>query len=129
MQPSSQTGYQNFINTTDCHLIIQFPPGSTILLPSAILAHSNVVISSNKRRDSFMQFTAGTLFRWVEQGFLKTEDFYALLSDDQLESQKERDMAVGHMGSLCFRFLNSCCKICSVAKYNRFLPSIARVKL
>ena len=129
MQPSSQTGYQNFINTTGCHLVIEFPPGSTILLPSAILAHSNVVISSNERHYSFTQYTAGALFRWVEWGFLKTEDFYASLSDDELESQKERDTAVGHMGSLCFRFLNSCCEICFVAKYNRFLPSIARVKL
>jgi hypothetical protein len=46
----------------DCHLVIKFPPGSTILLPSAILAHSNVSITSEERCYSFTQYTAGVLF-------------------------------------------------------------------
>jgi hypothetical protein len=77
----------------DCHLVIEFPPGSTILLPSAILAHSNVVVSPNKTRYSFTQYTAGGLFRWVDRGFKKSADFYASLADDidELEAQKEKD--------------------------------------
>ncbi|ESK91158.1 hypothetical protein Moror_9523 [Moniliophthora roreri MCA 2997] len=33
----------------DLHLVIEFPPGATILLPSAILRHSNVAIGPNER--------------------------------------------------------------------------------
>jgi hypothetical protein len=32
----------------DCHLVIEFPPGFTILLLSAILTHSNVLVASDK---------------------------------------------------------------------------------
>jgi hypothetical protein len=75
----------------DCHLVIEFPPGSTILLPSAILAHSNVAVSSHETRYSFTQYTAGGLFRWVEQGFQKTKDFYDSLSDEEREVQQVKD--------------------------------------
>lgn len=77
----------------DCHLVIEFPPGSTILLPSAILAHSNVTILPNETRYSFTQYTAGGLFRWVDQGFAKSDDFYASLSDDELDAVKAEDSA------------------------------------
>jgi hypothetical protein len=53
----------------DLKLIIRFPPGSTILIPSAILRHSNIGIGPNERRYSFTQFTAAGLFRWVDNGF------------------------------------------------------------
>ncbi|KAJ7078691.1 hypothetical protein B0H15DRAFT_954372 [Mycena belliarum] len=53
----------------DLKLIIRFPPGSTILIPSAILRHSNVVIQPGEQRYSFTQFTAAGLFRWVDNGF------------------------------------------------------------
>ncbi|KAJ7789209.1 hypothetical protein B0H14DRAFT_2292555, partial [Mycena olivaceomarginata] len=48
--------------------IIQFPPGSTILIPSAILRHSNVGIAEGERRYSFTQYSAAGLFRWVHNG-------------------------------------------------------------
>ncbi|KAH9857662.1 hypothetical protein C2E23DRAFT_719904 [Lenzites betulinus] len=53
----------------DLKLMIEFPPGALILIPSAILRHSNTVIGSGERRYSFTQFSAGGLFRWVECGF------------------------------------------------------------
>jgi hypothetical protein len=53
----------------DLRLIIRFPPGSTILIPSAILRHSNVGIGPTERRYSFTQYTAAGLFRWVDNGF------------------------------------------------------------
>ncbi|KAJ7068935.1 hypothetical protein B0H15DRAFT_925906 [Mycena belliarum] len=53
----------------DLKLIIRFPPGSTILIPSAILRHSNVVIQPGEQRYLFTQFTAAGLFRWVDNGF------------------------------------------------------------
>jgi len=77
----------------DCHLVVEFPPGATILLPSAILAHSNVTISPEETRYSFTQYTAGGLFRWVDQGFAKSNDFYASLSDDELDAVKAEDSA------------------------------------
>ncbi|KAJ7088354.1 hypothetical protein B0H15DRAFT_780823 [Mycena belliarum] len=53
----------------DLKLIIRFPPGSTILIPSAILRHSNIGIQLGETRYSFTQFTAAGLFRWVDNGF------------------------------------------------------------
>ncbi|KAF8176160.1 hypothetical protein K438DRAFT_1770690 [Mycena galopus ATCC 62051] len=53
----------------DLKLVIRFPPGSTILIPSAILRHSNVNIAEGEKRYSFTQFTAAGLFRWVDNGF------------------------------------------------------------
>ncbi|THU89020.1 hypothetical protein K435DRAFT_678763 [Dendrothele bispora CBS 962.96] len=52
----------------DLGLIIQFPPGSTILIPSAYLRHSNTTIGPAERRYSFTQYTAGGLFRYAEDG-------------------------------------------------------------
>ncbi|KAJ6480177.1 hypothetical protein C8R45DRAFT_832350 [Mycena sanguinolenta] len=59
----------------DLHLIIRFPLGSTILLLSAIVRHSNVPIHSHERRCSFVQYTTGGLFRWVRNGF-KTDEVW-----------------------------------------------------
>ncbi|KAF8177123.1 hypothetical protein K438DRAFT_2022378 [Mycena galopus ATCC 62051] len=53
----------------DLKLVIRFPPGSTILIPSAILHHSNVNIAKGEKHYSFTQFTAAGLFRWVDNGF------------------------------------------------------------
>ncbi|OCH83552.1 hypothetical protein OBBRIDRAFT_566444, partial [Obba rivulosa] len=53
----------------DLGLVIEFPPGSTILIPSAILKHSNTAVQGSGRRLSFTQYSAGGLFRWVECGF------------------------------------------------------------
>ncbi|KAJ7170395.1 hypothetical protein C8R43DRAFT_876069 [Mycena crocata] len=59
----------------DLRLVIRFPPGSTILLPSALIRHSNVAIRPHERRCSFTQYTAGGLFRWISNGF-KTDDAF-----------------------------------------------------
>ncbi|TFK85451.1 hypothetical protein K466DRAFT_494704, partial [Polyporus arcularius HHB13444] len=61
----------------DAKLIIEFPPGSTILLPSAILRHSNVDIARHETRYSFTQYTAGGLFRWVRAGFQTLKSLHA----------------------------------------------------
>ncbi|KAJ7511928.1 hypothetical protein B0H11DRAFT_2214798 [Mycena galericulata] len=59
----------------DLKLVIRFPPGSTVLIPSAIVRHSNVPVREHERRYSFTQYTAGGLFRWVRNGF-KTEEAF-----------------------------------------------------
>ncbi|KAJ7614476.1 hypothetical protein FB45DRAFT_254627 [Roridomyces roridus] len=48
----------------ELRLIIRFPPGSTIFIPSAIITHSNTPIRPHEKRHSFTQFTSGSLFRW-----------------------------------------------------------------
>jgi hypothetical protein len=61
----------------DMKLVIEFPPGATILIPSAILRHSNVSLQPGEIRMSFTQYSAGGLFRWVDQGFRTAADFEA----------------------------------------------------
>ncbi|KII87535.1 hypothetical protein PLICRDRAFT_112987, partial [Plicaturopsis crispa FD-325 SS-3] len=53
----------------DLGLVIEFPPGATILIPSAVLKHSNTSIRPGETRYSFTQYCAGGLFRWVYNGF------------------------------------------------------------
>ncbi|KAI9060073.1 hypothetical protein FKP32DRAFT_1578629, partial [Trametes sanguinea] len=53
----------------DLRMIIELPPGSTILIPSAIICHSNTSIAPGERQYSFTQYSAGELFRWVACGF------------------------------------------------------------
>jgi hypothetical protein len=53
----------------DLKLIIRFPPGSTLLIPSALLRHSNTSIQAGEKRFSFTQFTAAGIFRFVDNGF------------------------------------------------------------
>ncbi|KAF7351474.1 hypothetical protein MSAN_01579600 [Mycena sanguinolenta] len=59
----------------DLKMVIRFPAGATILIPSAILRHSNVPVQAHETRYSFVQYSAGGLFRWVRNGFMTDEDF------------------------------------------------------
>ncbi|KII83425.1 hypothetical protein PLICRDRAFT_119504, partial [Plicaturopsis crispa FD-325 SS-3] len=54
----------------DLGLVIEFPPGSTILIPSAVVTHSNTPIQPGEKCFSFTQYTAAGLFRWVYNGFM-----------------------------------------------------------
>ena len=63
----------------DLGLVVEFPAGSTILFPSAIIRHGNVPVGPHERRASFTQFAAGGLFRYADYGFrtereLRTQD-------------------------------------------------------
>lgn len=53
----------------DLKLIIEFPAGSLILIPSASLVHSNIPVQRGDARASITQFCAGGLFRYVDNGF------------------------------------------------------------
>ncbi len=70
-------------------LVIEFPPGSTILIPSAIITHSNTSILPDETRYSFTQYAAGGLFRWVDHDFQKAEDFCASRTPEQLKELEE----------------------------------------
>ncbi|KAF8209478.1 hypothetical protein K438DRAFT_1572213, partial [Mycena galopus ATCC 62051] len=75
----------------DVKAIVEFPAGALILLPSATIAHSNVPVARGEEHISFTQFTAGNLFRYVDNGFrtqtqLATED---PVEHDRLMNAKE----------------------------------------
>ncbi|KAF9471426.1 hypothetical protein BDN70DRAFT_820016 [Pholiota conissans] len=95
------TALGDFNATHGGHLIlwelgiaVEFPSGSTALIPSAAITHSNVPIARHETRYSFTQFTAGGLFRWVDQGFQSTEKYTENLSAHEqakdLKRQQER---------------------------------------
>ena len=71
-------------------LVIEFPAGSTFFIPSAVITHYNTPIEKNETRYSFMQYTAGSIFRYVERGFQMDVDFYAGLSDDEIRQEDEK---------------------------------------
>ncbi|PPQ85549.1 hypothetical protein CVT26_010529, partial [Gymnopilus dilepis] len=86
----------------DLRLVIEFPAGSTILLPSAIIAHSNTPVKKDERRYSFAQYTAGGLFRWTENDFQLTKAFYSSLSPDRLEEEQKKNAERWRVGLSLF---------------------------
>ncbi|TRM55185.1 hypothetical protein BD626DRAFT_420029, partial [Schizophyllum amplum] len=73
----------------ECGLIVRFPPGSTVLIPSAIIHHSNTNIAHNETRYSVTQYTSGALFRWVEHGCMLDEKYYASLSETETRAAEK----------------------------------------
>lgn len=59
----------------DFGLVVEFPAGSTALIPSALIKHSNVPIQAGEKRYSIIQYAAGGLFRWVENGLMPAKDW------------------------------------------------------
>ncbi|KAF8958201.1 hypothetical protein BDZ97DRAFT_1668818, partial [Flammula alnicola] len=55
-------------------LIVEFPSGSLVLIPSATITHSNTPVANGDTRASFTQYAAGGLFRYVDYGFRKEKD-------------------------------------------------------
>lgn len=53
----------------DLKVVIEFPPGSLVAIPSGVCCHSNTRIQRNEQRYSFTQFAPGANFRWVDNGF------------------------------------------------------------
>ncbi|KAJ7669103.1 hypothetical protein B0H17DRAFT_1162256 [Mycena rosella] len=75
----------------DCKLIIEFPPRTTILIPSAAIFHSNIPIADGEHRYSFTQYTAGRIFCWIEHGFKSEEAYLAMLT----KKEREEEIALG----------------------------------
>ncbi|KAF9786616.1 hypothetical protein BJ322DRAFT_1003890, partial [Thelephora terrestris] len=49
-------------------IAVEFPPYSTIMLPSAILTHFNIAIQEGEKRLSIVQYNSSGLFRWLAYG-------------------------------------------------------------
>ena len=53
----------------DLGMIIEFPAGTCVCLPSALVTHSNIPTSDDEVRMSFTQYCSGEIFRYIENGF------------------------------------------------------------
>ncbi len=89
----------------DLKLIIDFPPGLTILILSAILRHSNTSISKGEHCYSFTQYMAGGLFRWVDYGFWTSEEYWGSLQGEDLMQAKNEHSEQWTMGLNMFSTL------------------------
>lgn len=70
-------------------LVIRFPPGSSILFPSALITHSNIPIQEDEKRYSILQYSAGALFRWRYNGFKSDKAFIASATREQLLKREQ----------------------------------------
>ncbi|KAJ3980008.1 hypothetical protein F5890DRAFT_1382949, partial [Lentinula detonsa] len=57
----------------DLSLVLKFPPGTVILIPSALLEQCNIIIKLGETRLSITFYSAG-LFRWCHNGFMSNKD-------------------------------------------------------
>ncbi|KAJ7301447.1 hypothetical protein DFH08DRAFT_682639, partial [Mycena albidolilacea] len=71
------------------NLIIRFPPGCSILIPSAVVTHSNTPIQPGEERFSLIQYSAGALFRWVDNGFKSDLAWYAAATAEDIARREE----------------------------------------
>jgi hypothetical protein len=72
----------------DLGIIVEFPPASTIFVPSAIVTHSNTPIQPYERRYSFTQYCAGGIFRFIANGFRSDADFLAQATKEEKEGRE-----------------------------------------
>ena len=71
------TSFGDYDHTKGGHLIlwdlkiaVEFPPYSTIFIPSAIVEHSNTATQPGEARSTITQYNSAGLFQWVAYGFL-----------------------------------------------------------
>lgn len=90
----------------EAKLVIELPPGHTILLPSAAIAHSNTPIQPGETRTSFTQYSAGGVFRWAEHGFQTETKYRAGMTADQLAQVAADNLARTKLGLALFSKLS-----------------------
>ena len=82
-------------------LIIRFPPGATIILPSAAVIHYNLPIPPTEERFSIVQYTAAGLFRWWAHGFRTTAQYRQALN---ITNREWREQAAARLRAGINRF-------------------------
>lgn len=92
----SITPLGNFDHTAGGHLalwnlglVVQVPPGSTVLIPSSLIVHSNATIQPNEIRYSIVQYASGHLFRWVRNGFRTDIAWHGQATAEQQRQRKK----------------------------------------
>jgi hypothetical protein len=83
----------------DLKMVIEFPPGALILIPSSTLTHSNIPVQQGDSRASFTQYFGGGLLRYIDNGFrtegeLQRQD-PAAFADMQCQKQMRWKMGLG----------------------------------
>jgi hypothetical protein len=53
----------------DLGIVLEFPAGACVCLPSALITHSNIPTNESETRMSFTQYCSGEIFRHIENGF------------------------------------------------------------
>ena len=72
-------------------LVIEFPPSSTILIPSALLTHYNIPVKDHEVWFSIVQYVAGGLFRWAANGFMTDKAWHEKATAEMKEQKKRND--------------------------------------
>lgn len=71
-------------------LAVQFPAGSTALIPSGCVSHGNTPIGEGETRLSIAQYAAGGLFRWVAYGFQSAKSILKTKAGKRLKSTVDK---------------------------------------
>ena len=72
-------------------LIIEFAPGTTVLIPSAFITHGNIPVAPGETRYSFTQYTAGAIYRWMYNGNVSNTGLFESWKGEQAERDKKRE--------------------------------------
>jgi len=75
-------------------LAVQFPVGSTVLIPSGCIEHGNTPIGEGETRLSIAQYAAGGLFRWVAYGFRSVKFLLKTAAGTQLKNAIDKGAGV-----------------------------------
>ncbi|KAF9258301.1 hypothetical protein L218DRAFT_877557, partial [Marasmius fiardii PR-910] len=75
----------------DLGIVIEFSPKASLYILSASLRHSNVAIGRHEKCYSITQYSAGSLFRWVEHRFQPESSYYASLSPEEKAREVAKD--------------------------------------
>ncbi|KAJ2917968.1 hypothetical protein MD484_g2469, partial [Candolleomyces efflorescens] len=71
-------------------LLLEFPIGCVVLIPSAVLTHANAAIRSGETRASFTQYCAGGLFRFVDNDYQTQAQLQASVSEEEFRVRMEQ---------------------------------------
>ncbi|KAL0566703.1 hypothetical protein V5O48_015299 [Marasmius crinis-equi] len=93
----------------DLRLVVEFPPGATIFIPSALVCHFNTSIQPHEERYSFTCYTSGALFRWADHGF-QPETAYK--KTKQSKDNAEQDRTRWEQGMSLFSTLDDLKEAC-----------------
>ncbi|KAF9058323.1 hypothetical protein BDP27DRAFT_1241515 [Rhodocollybia butyracea] len=56
-------------------VVVEFPPGAGIIVPSASVIHGNIPIGTDERRHSATFFTAAGILCWYFNNFMNDNEF------------------------------------------------------
>ncbi|KAJ3573616.1 hypothetical protein NP233_g2316 [Leucocoprinus birnbaumii] len=74
----------------DLKLIVRFPSGSVILIPSATLTYANIRVAEGDERASFTQYFPAGILRFVENGFRTEKSIKARSKKAELELHEKK---------------------------------------